>query len=229
MRLAIPLSLMAATTTTTTAAAAVNIINKNSIKDNIEWLHNVKVASSYLQHNNKYMNNIINDIKLLCDAEFEGDNVMEEKIIRHNGWRLSIAILPSVLSDTQEKQKEDDNEVERRSVLGGFMVYRIDGSKRELHIGEMAVVAEYRGMGVGGAAIRILKDMAKSPKCPVDRLVCSSLPGAIKFYKKNGFRKVQKVDNIIVVNNNDEYIEGQWRMEWIVRSKCGKRTTNKKR
>mmetsp|Transcript_25363 Transcript_25363/g.25102 ORF Transcript_25363/g.25102 Transcript_25363/m.25102 type:complete len:110 (+) Transcript_25363:138-467(+) len=95
---------------------------------------------------------------------------------------------------------------------------------REMHIGQMAVVPSYRGMGVGGVAIRLLKDMAKSDKCPVDKVVCSSLPKAIRFYKKNGFRKIHKVVDIhhTTTDDDDTFIEGQWRMEWVVRSKAAK-------
>lgn len=73
--------------------------------------------------------------------------------------------------------------------------------------------------------IRLLKDMAKSDKCPVDKVVCSSLPKAIRFYKKNGFRKIHKVVGILdhtTTNDDDTFIEGQWRMEWVVRSKAAK-------
>lgn len=42
------------------------------------------------------------------------------------------------------------------NMLAAFMVYRIDGSKREMHIGQMAVVPSYRGMGVGGVAVIII-------------------------------------------------------------------------
>ncbi|KAF4676627.1 choline dehydrogenase 7 [Perkinsus chesapeaki] len=205
-----PMTAAAAATTTTTTTT--------TIKDNIEWSHNVKVTCIH-NNNDEYMKNIINDIGVLCDIEFKGDNVMQDKIMRHNAWRLSIAmIIPSIKLGLNNIKKGDKDMNESGSMLAGFMVYRIDGSKRELHIGQMAVVEEYRGMGVGGAAIRILKDMAKSPKCPVDRLVCSSLPGAIKFYKKNGFRKVQKLDIKVVDDGDGDYIEGQWRMEWIVRN-----------
>ncbi|EER11952.1 myosin B, putative [Perkinsus marinus ATCC 50983] len=163
-----------------------------TIKNELQWFHNVKVNSAEVRRNVD-MARIIKDIAALCDVEFEGDNVMEEKIIPRNGWRLSIAILPSQVTTSDDIKALHDTI--HMSMLAAFMVYRIDGSKREMHIGQMAVVPSYRGMGVGGVAIRLLKDMAKSDKCPVDKVVCSSLPKAIRFYKKNGFRKIHKGEN----------------------------------
>ncbi|KAF4734865.1 Unconventional myosin-Ig, partial [Perkinsus olseni] len=176
---------MASITTPPAAAGPSTVIKKD-----LQWLHNVKVTSPQVRHDADICR-IIEDVGKLCDIEFEGDSVMEDKvlllglilpfiattsthlqqqyyqIIPRNGWRLSIATLPSPPPPSEDGPPTDlAAEVSKGSMVDGqrglaaFMVYRIDGSKREMHIGQMAVVPIYRGMGVGGAAIRLLKDMA---------------------------------------------------------------------
>ncbi|KAF4723520.1 Unconventional myosin-Ig, partial [Perkinsus olseni] len=80
---------MASITTPAAAAGPCTVIKKD-----LQWLHNVKVTSPQVRHDED-MCRIIEDVGKLCDIEFEGDSVMEDKIIPRNGWRLSIATLPS--------------------------------------------------------------------------------------------------------------------------------------
>ncbi|KAF4722168.1 Unconventional myosin-Ig, partial [Perkinsus olseni] len=136
---------MASITTPPAAAGPSTVIKKD-----LQWLHNVKVTSPQVRHDADICR-IIEDVGKLCDIEFEGDSVMEDKIIPRNGWRLSIATLPSPPPPSEDGPPTDlaaevskGRMVDGQRGLAAFMVYRIDGSKREMHIGQMAVVPIYR-------------------------------------------------------------------------------------
>jgi predicted GNAT family N-acyltransferase len=60
--------------------------------------------------------------------------------------------------------------------------------KHDGHLGRMAVLAEYRHQGIGGALLHYVIDQARSKKHST--LYCHAQTSALDFYRRHGFNSV---------------------------------------
>merc|ERR1719262_2209786 len=81
-------------------------------------------------------------------------------------------------------------EVEEEPPLIGFVVYRLKPEQQAFAIAKIAVVPEHRGQGHGGRLMDWCMRVAKKQP-DINFITLSSLPEAIRFYKKLGFKEVQ--------------------------------------
>ena len=69
-----------------------------------------------------------------------------------------------------------------------FALCKISGSRKEIHISEMAVSPEQQGLGIGKQLLNAVKDYSKNNGLAGIVLYTSEYAPAAKFYEKNGFK-----------------------------------------
>ncbi|KAF4705512.1 Unconventional myosin-Ig, partial [Perkinsus olseni] len=122
----------------------------------------------------------------------EGENCLE-KISGRSPWKLSI-----LASGDQ---------------LCAFIVYKFVNDRRAFSVGKLAVPKAMRGRGLGTFVMKWVKESCKANP-NVDIVTLSSLPAAIKLYKKIGFKKIYTITQS---DPDEELVEGQVYMEMNVR------------
>lgn len=155
---------------------------------------------------------LIRAAKTLSLEAFEGDVL--EGISRKGKWKLTL------LAQRRHEVREDDP----WNGLLGFLSYSYKRHMDCMSIAKVAVVPESRGCGLGLKIVQWAIGMARKQQ-GIKFVSLSSLPAAVKFYKKIGFKQVQvdfnKCENDLEEDEN--YVEGQVYMELFVRNKGGKR------
>lgn len=116
-------------------------------------------------------------------------------IVRPAGWHTSRhalhAVRRTVFIEEQhvpEALEWDDDDEQSRHVLALSVHGEPIGTGRLLpdgHIGRMAVLREWRGMGVGSAILRALLDLARQDGLHAIRL--NAQTHALDFYTRHGF------------------------------------------
>ncbi|CAJ1349003.1 unnamed protein product [Effrenium voratum] len=95
---------------------------------------------------------------------------------KRGGWRLHIAVGQSEVS----------------TELLGFIVFRIKPEKNAMIVAQLAVPEEHRRFGFGSTLLKCL--IAEAKRLPeVHTVGLSSLPSAVKFYRRHGFKLVQRL------------------------------------
>merc|ERR1740121_2140996 len=122
-----------------------------------------------------------------------GEDCLQE-VTKKSGWKLSLLV-------------SDD-----LTVLCGFIVAKVTNGL--LSIAHIAVPAEFRGQGFGKM---IMEDLMKAAKKQGDVYdVClSSLPTAVKFYQRLGFKAIRDLK----MKSEDDLVEGQVYMEKHLRQR----------
>jgi ribosomal protein S18 acetylase RimI-like enzyme len=113
--------------------------------------------------------------------------------------------------------------------LWGFAVYKLKSQSGILALGKLAVPEYLRGLGFGSMLIKELLKVGKSVPA-LDTLALSSLPGAIAFYQRLGFKK--HAGALRADDDDTVYIEGQVYMDKQFRKKPaggGKASKGKRR
>lgn len=100
-----------------------------------------------------------------------------EMIAEDNRYRLTLLV--------QHEIPEDDVIDEVALQFLGFVVYKIREDKQCLTISRLAVIPECRGQGLGTKLIEWCQKQNG-----VSYIALASLPTALKFYRKLGFKKV---------------------------------------
>lgn len=136
-------------------------------------------------------------------------------VSKKSGWKLTLLARP-VPEDPSNAPPEDPTK------LLGFIVYRLRPDYQCLSVAKIAVPEEHRSRGFG----RYLMDWVVKYAQKQGNLLylsLSSLPDAVKFYQRFGFKSV----NVSAIREDDcELIEGQVYMEYQL--KAGKRGGSKK-
>lgn len=136
-------------------------------------------------------------------------------VSKKSGWKLTLLARP-VPEDPLNAPPEDPTK------LLGFIVYRLRPDYQCLSVAKIAVPEEHRSRGFG----RYLMDWVVKYAQKQGNLLylsLSSLPDAVKFYQRFGFKSV----NVSAIQEDDsELIEGQVYMEYQL--KGGKRGGSKK-
>jgi len=100
----------------------------------------------------------------------------------------------------------------------GFSVYKINRGAGNLTIGKIAVSPDQRGYGYGKRMIKETIKMAKKDKM-IYFVSLSSLPEAIKFYKRMHFKEFKDVKfTAVTVEEGESWVEGQMYMEYKIRN-----------
>lgn len=129
---------------------------------------------------------LLDQTRDLSVAIFDEDCLQE--ITKKSGWKLTLLA------------SED------KTILCGFIVSKVKNGS--LSIAKIAVPAHFRGQGFGK---RIMDEMMKAAKKQGDVFeVClSSLPGAVTFYQRLGFKAFHDMK----VTSQEDLVEGQVYME----------------
>ncbi|MDP2238552.1 MAG: GNAT family N-acetyltransferase [Burkholderiales bacterium] len=116
-------------------------------------------------------------------------------IVRPAGWHLSHRALHAVRrtvfikeQNVPEAEEWDDNDEHSRHVLALTVYGEPIGTGRLLpdgHIGRMAVLREWRGMGVGSTILSTLLELARQDGLRTIRL--NAQTHALDFYARHGF------------------------------------------
>ncbi|EER00466.1 hypothetical protein Pmar_PMAR018350 [Perkinsus marinus ATCC 50983] len=156
-----------------------------------QWFHCVYPRKPATR-SDPVMVKLLAQVKELSEAEFEGENCLE-KISGRSPWKLSI------LASGEQ--------------LCAFIVYKFVNERRAFSVAKLAVPKTMRGKGLGTFVMKWVKESCKSNP-NVDLVTLSSLPAAIKLYKKIGFRKIYTITQS---DPEEELVEGQVYMEMNVR------------
>lgn len=152
--------------------------------DSVALLRNVSIHGP---HEGEKMVGLIRAARDLSIRVFDEDCLLE--VTKKSGWKLSLLATKDL------------------SLLCGFIISKV--AKGALSIAKLAVPSEFRGSGFGRL---IMDDVMKSAKKQGEAYeVClSSLPTAIKFYQRLGFKAFTglKIDS-----GSDDLVEGQVYME----------------
>merc|ERR1712226_1711905 len=107
-------------------------------------------------------------------------------VSRKSRWKLTLLV-------RSERAAEPFSELfslEVEPPLIGFVVYRLKPELQAFSIAKVAIVPEHRGQGHGGRLMDwCMRFAKKQPGLAVVTL--SSLPAAVRFYKKLGFKAVE--------------------------------------
>jgi ribosomal protein S18 acetylase RimI-like enzyme len=159
---------------------------------------------STLTHADDRLRSIIEQARRVGEKAFWGNDCFLDCSTKQ-GWRLNIGLDPS----------NDD-------VLG-FIVYRVEGSARVVHIQYIAVDERHRRRGIGTKLIKSLQQFVRSrlTRRVVDRIVCAVVPQAVPFYQTLQFRKGRRIDTVeggtvAPCGRLEEQIPVQFQMEWKV-------------
>lgn len=190
---------------------------------NVEILENVQPFSA----ENKASERIQRLVKATTDLSMQafGTDVIE-KISKKSKYRLTLLV-----KSEQEFLDADGAESSNKDPWGGllgFIAYRLFSELQCVSVAKLAVVPEARGLGHGGRIINWIIAHAKKQK-DLCFLSLSSLPTAIKFYKKIGFREVTDInlDNYPAPGDEEDYVPGQVYMEYRIKGR--RRSTQKKK
>jgi ribosomal protein S18 acetylase RimI-like enzyme len=99
---------------------------------------------------------------------------------------------------------------EDMQTLWGFAVYKLKPQSGILALGKLAVPEYLRGLGFGTFMLKELIKLGKSVPA-LDTMALSSLPGAIAFYRKLGFKL--HAGALRAEDDDTQYIEGQVYMD----------------
>lgn len=154
-------------------------------KDSVTLLRNVVVHGPSVD---KALAPMLAQTRELSQKVFDEDCLQD--ITKKSGWKLSLLVSKDL------------------SVLCGFIVSKV--TKGALSIAKIAVPAEFRGHGLGRL---IMDEMMKSVKKQGDvyEVCLSSLPTAVTFYQRLGFKAFKGVK--IAQEDGVEFVEGQVYME----------------
>jgi len=147
-------------------------------------------------HADERMATLISCARDLSQVVFKEDCLLE--VTKKSGWKLSILTT-------------DDF-----SILCGFIVSKVTNGS--LSVAKIAVPASFRGSGFGRLIMDDVMKVAKKRGDVYD--VClSSLPGAVKFYQRLGFKAFRDMKATV----QDDMIEGQVYMEKKLRQRPRRR------
>jgi ribosomal protein S18 acetylase RimI-like enzyme len=174
-------------------------------REALEVLANIS-PSSEAARNDPRLKSLLDQVAELSSQEFS-ENCLEHGVSKKKGWRLTLLARP-VPEDPENQPPEAPD------VLLGFVVFRFRPDMQCLSIAKIAVPEAHRGRGFGKHLMEWCTKYAQQ-QGNLQMLSLSSLPDAIKFYQKYGFRQV-KIDK--VPDDEHDYVEGQVYMEYRLKN-----------
>jgi len=186
-------------------------------KPAFEIIEGIQPFSDGVQSNTR-MKEILDEVKALSMDAFEEDALT--MVTKKARWKMTLLVrsedgVPQFSLDGADLGDEDQED----PPLIGFVVYKIRTEFESFSIAKIAVVPEHRNQGHGGRLMDWVKSQAKKQK-DIKYISLSSLPDAVRFYKKIGF---QPVDVNINPADDEVFVEGQVYMEYQVRKRSHKK------
>lgn len=171
------------------ASAAGSIPSTVHIPDRVQLLCNMSVHEPNTDERTKAL---LSQTRQLSWKVFDEDCLQE--VTKKSGWKLSLLVSHDM------------------AMLCGFILSRVKNGS--LSIAKIAVPAHFRGQGFGK---RIMDEVMKAAKKQRDVFdVClSSLPGAVTFYQRLGF----KAFHDLKASSDEDLVEGQVYMEKKLRQR----------
>eukprot|EP00439_Symbiodinium_sp_Y106_P042796 s57_g5.t1 len=120
---------------------------------------------------------VLEQVSALGDDIFGDDPLVG--CSKRGGWRMHLAV----------------GQVAEKTTLLGFIVWRIKPERNMLIVSQLAVPEQFRRHGFGKMLVELL--IAEAKRLPqVYAVSLSSLPGSVKFYKRLGFKQVQRLPDV---------------------------------
>mmetsp|Transcript_33869 Transcript_33869/g.89760 ORF Transcript_33869/g.89760 Transcript_33869/m.89760 type:complete len:401 (+) Transcript_33869:105-1307(+) len=145
--------------------------------------------------------------ELSMDA-FEEDACL--MVSRKGKWKLTLLACPAG-SDPDEFSLEP-----MAPSLIGFLVYRLRPELQSLSIAKLAIVPEHRRRGHGCRIIDWCVKAAKTNR-EIAYIALSSLPEAVRFYQRLGFRQFDLTLKNGDLAPDEDFVEGQVYMEKAIK------------
>lgn len=183
----------------------------SSKRESFEFIEGVLPFSASAQTDER-LRGLLREASELSMAAFEEDAL--EMVTRRNRWKLTL------LARTEDEDSwllldEEPN-------LIGFVIYRLRPETSSFSIAKLAVVPEHRRRGHGCRLIDWCVRQAKKAQ-NVSFVSLSSLPEAVCFYKRLGFRKFDNISMSQGCDPDEELVEGQVYMEKAIKGRGGGR------
>jgi len=161
------------------------------------WTVDVPVRGPELEEGEAVWKEWVTNVEKISQAAFESNCL--EMISKKSKFKLAVLTAPT-------------------GEFLGFSVYKVNRGAGNLTIGKIAVCREQRGHGYGKRMIKETIKMAKKDKM-IHFCSLSSLPTAVKFYKRMNFKEFKDVKFTGVdVEEGEEFVEGQVYMEYKIRN-----------
>mmetsp|Transcript_83370 Transcript_83370/g.144892 ORF Transcript_83370/g.144892 Transcript_83370/m.144892 type:complete len:513 (+) Transcript_83370:69-1607(+) len=182
----------------------------------VEIIEGVQPFGSATQASQR-MKDLVKEVSALSMDAFEEDCL--EMVTRKSRWKMTLIARPEGSPLELDNFMLDDY----GGYLIGFIVYRLRPELESFSIAKLAIVPEYRRQGHGCRLIEwCIKTAKKQPNIAFISL--SSLPEAVKFYQRIGFRAVDvKLDGSSQCGPDEDLVEGQVYMEYRLKGRSGGR------
>mmetsp|Transcript_48403 Transcript_48403/g.122049 ORF Transcript_48403/g.122049 Transcript_48403/m.122049 type:complete len:333 (+) Transcript_48403:59-1057(+) len=174
----------------------------------VETIESVQPFSAAVQSSER-MRSLMQAVSALSRDAFEDDAL--EMVTRKSRWKLTLLACPP--SDYPSLDGVEHP-------LIGFIVYRLRPELQCLSIAKVAIVPEHRRKGHGYRLIEWCTRLARK-QSNISFISLSSLPEAVRFYQRLGFRKFD-VAMDQRCGPDEDLIEGQVYMEKPIKGRGGR-------
>jgi len=186
----------------------------------VEFIENVQPFAVTTQASER-LKAIMAEVSLLSQDAF--DEYALHLVTRKSGWKMTLMARAEGDEDASDCMPLDGFCLDGgpTPMLIGFLIYRLRPELESFSIAKLAVIPEHRGRGHGRRFIEWCIASAKKQKT-IAYISLSSLPEAIKFYERMGFRTVDV--NLEKAGNDqcgvgEELVEGQVYMEYRIKGR----------
>lgn len=195
-----------------------------------EVIENVQPFSQVTQASER-LKAIMKEVSLLSHDAFEEDALA--MVTRKGGWKMTLIVCPEGAASANPFTLDgfclDDADAAACPSLIGFIVFRLRPELESFSIAKLAIVPEHRQQGHGRRLIEwCIKYAKKQPT--IAYISLSSLPEAVKFYHRLGFRDPGvALDKAAAAQcgPEDELVEGQVYMEYRLKGRSRARKKGK--
>lgn len=182
---------------------------------NFEIIESVQPFGTTTQASER-MRQLMKDVTTLSFDAFEEDCLA--MVTRKSRWKMTLIARPEGCGNFSL----DDFSLDGcPGPLIGFIVYRLRPELEAFSIAKLAIVPEHRRQGHGGRLIEwCIKAAKKAPN--IAYISLSSLPEAVKFYQRIGFRAVDvNISASSQCGPDEDLVEGQVYMEYRLKGRSG--------
>lgn len=184
----------------------------------VEFIENVQPFSVATQASPR-LHSLVKEVSELSNAAFEEDAL--EMVTRKSRWKLTLLARPEGYVPASESAFMLDGPSDEPPLIG-FIVYRLRPELESFSIAKLAIVPEHRRQGHGCRLVDWCFRNARK-QSSINFISLSSLPEAVKFYQRIGFKAVDvKFDPATQCSEGEDFVEGQVYMEFRLKGKSGK-------
>lgn len=172
------------------------------------------------------MRDLVREVSALSMDAFEEDCL--EMVTRKSRWKMTLLARPEGCHNSP-LNLENFMLDECGGNLIGFIVYRLRPELESFSIAKLAIVPEHRRQGHGCRLIEWCIKTAKK-QSNIAFISLSSLPEAVKFYQRIGFRSVdvKNLNGSAQCGPDEDLVEGQVYMEYRMKGRSGGRRKSKR-